>query len=73
MTKCLILECYVVSEIYPQEQEVNTGRTGIFLSAFDNSVHVPVAESVPVLLFSETRSWFFIYKQGVDLVLVFSA
>ena len=41
VTKWFILEYHVVSEIYVQEQQVITGTTGIFLSAFDDSVQVP--------------------------------
>ena len=67
VTKWFILEYHVVSEIYVQEQQVNTGRTGIFLSAFDNSVQVPELNKqnlLSSLLFSDTMSWFLIYKQG---------
>ena len=57
VTKWFILEYHVVSEIYVQEQQVNTGRTGIFLSAFDNSVQVPELNKqnlLAALLFSDT-------------------
>ena len=76
MTKWFILGYHVVSEIYVQEQEGNTGGTRIFLPAFDNWVQVPelIQQNLSSeSFFSDTSSWFLIYKQRVALVLVFSA